>query len=103
MSKTFKLFLSTAILLTTSAAASAGPRTPVINHREYNQQLRIRHGVYAGTLSPAEAARLEAEQARIRLEEARARADGHVTVHERVEIRHDLDEANRRIHRQKHD
>jgi hypothetical protein len=103
MSKTFRVFLSTAILLTTSATASAGPRTPVINHREHNQQLRIRHGVYTGTLTPAEAARLEAEQARIRLEEARARADGRVTVHERAEIREDLDHANRRIHHQKHD
>ena len=103
MSKMFSVFLSTAILLTTSAPALAGPRTPIINHREHNQQQRIRQGVYTGELSPKEAARLEAEQARIRYEEARARADGHVTVHERAEIREDLNDANRHIYRKKHD
>ena len=103
MTKMFTVLLSSAIVLTTSAAAFAGPRTPVINHREHNQQMRIREGVYAGTLSPKEAAHLEAEQAEIRLEEARARADGHVTAHERTEIRRDLDDANRHIHHQKHD
>jgi len=103
MTRMFSLFLSSAIVLATSATAFAGPRTPVINHREHHQQVRIRHGVYTGTLSAKEAAHLEAEQARIRLEEARARADGHVTGHERTEIREDLEEANRRIYRKKHD
>jgi hypothetical protein len=101
--KTLSILLSSAIVLATSATAFAGPRTPVINHREHNQQLRIHQGICTGRLSREEAARLEAEQAEIRLEEARARADGHVTAHERDAIREDLDEANHRIYRKKHD
>lgn len=75
-----------------------------INHREHNQQSRIRAGLRSGELTRREAARLEAEQARIRLAEARARHSGGVfTLRERARIQRELNQASRHIYRQTHD
>src|SRR5262252_4706522 len=71
-----------------------------INHREYNQQQRIRQGVKSGELTRRETERLEAREARIRVDERFARRDGHVSPRERARLNRELDRTSRDIYRQ---
>lgn len=94
-------FLLLAVLLSTPALAQT--TTPKIDKREQNQRARIRQGVKSGELTKPEARKLAAQQAKIRTEERRAKADGKVTLKERAKINRDLNKANRRIAKEKHD
>jgi hypothetical protein len=103
MSRKVSVLLSVALILGASSVTFAGSKTPRVDAREHRQQHRIRQGIKSGELSAKEVARLQAEQARIRLYEARARADGQVTVGERVRLHRELNQSSRKIRRQKHD
>ena len=75
-----------------------------IVQREANQQARINQGRQSGTLTKAEAARLEAQQVALRRQVRRDRVDGGgLSVAERARIERKQDQQNRRIARQKAD
>jgi hypothetical protein len=90
--------LSTAVLLGTMTFAG-----PSINHRQINQQKRIRQGVQSGELTRHETMKLEREQGRIARHEVMAKTDGTFTPRERTRIQRELDHSSRDIYRQKHD
>ena len=98
-----KIILISAFCIGMIGLASAQQRTPAIQHRQYNQNMRIGHGVRNGELTGPEAQRLAREQQHIRMEKRHARADGEVTRRERKHIRREQRLANREIYRQKHD
>lgn len=85
-----------------AAQSSAQVRGGNINARERHQQRRIAQGIRNGSLTPAEAARLEQNEAEVRRLEARLRDNG-LSRWERARIEHRLNELNRQIYRQKHD
>jgi hypothetical protein len=85
------------------AAENSKLKSPAINGREHNQQLRIRQGVKSGELTRKETARLEAEEARIRLNERLAKSDGKLTPEERARLEKELSKASHDIYVQKHD
>ena len=76
-----------------------------INERKENQQDRIAQGVKAGTLSPAEAARLEHQEAGINKEERgmRAQDNGKLTAADRKLLQKQQNQESRRIYNTKHD
>src|SRR5262249_8221227 len=94
--------LSISILLTATALATPGNRTPRINKRQVRQQDRIWDGGRSGELTGNEFRRLEREQRMINQEKRAAKADGIVTNRERWNITRDQDRANFHIYRDKH-
>ena len=76
-----------------------------INQTKENQQDRIAQGVKAGTLSPAETARLEKQEAGINKEEAgmKAQDNGKLTAQDRKTLKHQQNVESKRIYRTKHD
>lgn len=92
-----------ALLVLAPGFALAGDRDPGVNHRQHNQQARIKEGVKSGELTRREVRRLEAEQRAIRREERAYKADGQLTARERADLHRDLNAASRDIYRQKHD
>jgi len=86
------------LFLTVGAVA----QTPGINKRQRSQQHKIKRGVRSGELTARETFRLEKQQHSIQKEKRAARSDGNVTKRERLEIRHDQNQARRRIFRAKH-
>jgi hypothetical protein len=85
------------------SAERSNVKSPVVNDREHNQQLRIRQGIRSGELTRNETARLEAEEARIRVNERFAKSDGKLTDAERARLEKELDKASHDIYEQKHD
>ena len=90
------------------AAVCATPAFAYDNHRsindlEHREQLRIQQGIRNGTLTRAEARRLEAEQARIRINERFDRMNGSLSRRERERLNRELRHASRDIYHQKHD
>ncbi len=86
-------------LMGLAASAEAAP----INWRQANQQARIHQGVYDGSLTYRETARLEREQRAIAREEAFFRRDGVLGPWERAKLQHDLNRASRHISFERHD
>ena len=76
-----------------------------INQRQRNQQKRIGEGVENGSLTAAEAARLEKQEARIHNEVKQERAEngGKLTPEERRQVRRQQNRESKRIYKQKHD
>ena len=70
-----------------------------IDAREDYQQYRIDQGIRSGSLTPAEAARLERGEQRIERYEQRARDDGQASPYERQRLDSMLDREGRAIHR----
>jgi uncharacterized membrane protein YebE (DUF533 family) len=101
MKRVISFALSSVFVLGLAAATYAN--TPYINHREREQQARIRQGERSGELTGREARRLEAEQGRIRGYEWYAKSDGHVSYAERRHLDRMLNHSSRDIYRQKHD
>ena len=102
MTRTFEKSMAGSI----SAAVLLGSMTfagPGINHRQVNQQQRIRQGVQSGELTRHETMKLEREQGRIARHEAIAKSDGTFTPRERTMIQRELNHSSRDIYRQKHD
>ena len=101
MRKIITAFAAASLMLVTTIAAFAN--TPVINHRQRNQQQRIAEGVASGRLTARESARLEAREAKIQHDKRVAKSDGEMTARERAKINRELNKTNTRIYNQKHD
>ena len=96
--KRFAISIMAATLLTSSLCAET------IAQRRENQQDRIGQGIQHGSLTPAEAARLERREVRINREIRRdRRTGGRFTARERARVQRDQNRASRSIYRQKHD
>ena len=76
-----------------------------VNQRQRNQQERIGKGVENGSLTPAEAARLEKQEAAIHHEVKTERKanGGKLTPQERRQVNRQQNRESKRIYRQKHD
>ena len=87
----------------TTASAQARRNCPRcnINQRQERQQDRIASGINNGSLTPAEASRLEAQEARINHLEARLR-EGGLSPSERARLERDLNRESQNIYRQEH-
>jgi hypothetical protein len=88
-----------------TAALAAPGFAQRIQQRGENQQRRIATGVASGSLTAAEAARLERREARLNREIARDRRDsgGRLTPAERRRVNRAQNRLSRQIYRQKHD
>jgi hypothetical protein len=84
-------------------AQTQPPANGYINGRKDNQQNRIGQGIKSGSLTPAEAARLESREARLNREEHRMKADGNLSPAERARINRQQNQISKGIYRQKHD
>ena len=73
-----------------------------INHRQRNEQRRIKQGERTGELTKWESRKLEREQREIRRDKRYARADGKLTTTERREIKREQGKAGRDIYHKKH-
>ncbi len=109
MKKLYSICLLLGLLFGLTVVAGAqtekttpGVKTPVIRERQKRQATRIRRGVRSGELTKGEAASVIKDEKAIREDKRAARADGTVTGTERKEIRHEQNQASRKIHRQKH-
>ena len=91
------------LVIAFSAATSAQSNTNGIDAREKNQKQRIVNGVKSGDLGFKETAKLLNQQAEIRKFERKAKADGTVTLGERVRLHRELNQAGRNINRKKND
>ncbi|MDT8069227.1 MAG: hypothetical protein ROO76_13760 [Terriglobia bacterium] len=76
-----------------------------VGQRQRLQQERIGQGIKSGSLTPAEAARMENQQKHINREVARDRYanGGTLTPGERARVNHQQNKISRHIYRQKHD
>lgn len=75
-----------------------------IGARQRAQQERIGQGIKSGSLTPAEAARMENQQKHLNREVARDRVDGGgMTAAERAKINRQQNKTSKHIYRQKHD
>ena len=101
-------FAPAVVFAQTSAPVNSTVKTEKhesINERKENQQDRIAQGVKAGTLSPAEAAKLEHQEAAINKEEAamRAQNNGKLTKADRKLLQKQQNKESKRIYNTKHD
>ena len=81
----------------------SGAEAATINQREAAQRASIRAGVQDGSLTAPEAVRLRNQQVKLEAKEQHFRADGELTVRERVNLQSSLDASRARIYRQRHD
>jgi len=88
--------------LAVTSVAQAQAQTPVINHRQHNQERRINQGVRSGELTRNETRHLRNGERRIRSEKRTAMAEGRMGPRERSHIRHQENRMSRRIYRDKH-
>ena len=103
-----RTLLLLAVALTFGSAAFAQEAAPQVNdqridQREQNQQKRIAAGEVSGSLTPAEAAKLEKKEAKFDKKEDKAEADGKLTPKERMRLNRDQNRLSRDIYREKHD
>ena len=104
MKSTITLAMMVALSLTALAAnAEAGTRDPRVNARQHNQRDRIQQGVRSGELTRHEARNVAEDQRDIRQLERAYKSDGTLTGAERVDLRHEQNQASREIYREKHD
>jgi hypothetical protein len=83
-------------------ASASSRRMQADVQRDINQQARIRQGVASGSLTTAEAGKLERGQARVNRIEANAGADGRVGAAEQARIQHSENVQSERVYRKKH-
>jgi hypothetical protein len=83
-------------------AVAAEGQGQVVENRQERQEKRIQKGMENGSLTEAEAKKLNAQQARIKRIEKRAQADGTVSVQEKKRLAHAQNNASRDIKRKKH-
>jgi opacity protein-like surface antigen len=89
------------LLMTGMAFAEA--ETPVIDHRQMNQEQRIDQGIASGQLNEREASRLNKQEEHVNKMESRAKSDGVMTKNERARIGATQNRVSRHIAREKHD
>jgi hypothetical protein len=100
---TLAVFAILIVMGSTASAQTGGHwRQGNINARQERQQDRIARGIKNGSLTAAEAARLESQAARINALEARLRENG-LSPSERARLERDLNRESRNIYRQEHD
>lgn len=85
-----------------TSVANAQTHTPVINHRQHNQERRINQGVRSGELTRNETRHLRKDERGIRAEKRTAMAEGRMTKHERRHISRQQNRLSRKIYRDKH-
>ena len=78
-------------------------RDPGVNHRQHDQDQRIRQGVQSGQLTRDEAKDLRSEQRAIRQEERAYKSDGRLTKEERRDLHQDMNDLSKDIYQEKHD
>jgi len=83
--------------------ADARTRDPGVNHRQQNQQQRIKQGVRSGELTRRETRTLAEGQRDVRQLERAYKSDGELTRAERADLHHEQNQASRDIYKQKHD
>jgi hypothetical protein len=86
----------------TTTTTTAKPKYTV-NQRKENQQQRIGEGVENGSLTAAEAAKLEHKETKLNREEKAMKADGNLTPAERAKLQHQENNLSKDIYQQKHD
>ena len=94
------------LLLSTAAPSfAADDKEGKIQRRKERQQKRIGEGVEKGSLTPAEAARLEKQESRINKEVRRDRKEngGNLTNKEKAKVNRQQNRVSKEIHEQKHD
>ena len=98
-----RLIVHLMVLCVAFSGAVATARTPV-NQRQVGQRNRVAAGVYSGSLTNWETAKLAAQQRGIQNREFRDRVDGgRFTTKERNRMQKRLNNASREIYQQKHD
>jgi hypothetical protein len=99
--------VSTALSATLIAAgvvmAAGSASADEVDRRQARQYDRIERGVRDGSLTPHEAARLQARQDRIRYLERSAERDGRLSRDERLALDRAQDHAGRSIRHERHD
>ncbi len=99
--------VTVALLASAQTIAAEGrphrPHDPGVNHRQHQQEQRIKQGVRSGELTRAETRELARERREIRQEEHAYKADGKLTPEERKDLHQDLNALNKEIYEQKHD
>lgn len=108
MKMTISLLLASLTIFAGQAFAEQGarqhrPRDPGVNHRQHDQNHRIRQGVQSGQLTRDEAKDLRSEQRAIRQEERAYKSDGRLTKEERKDLHQDMNELSKDIYQEKHD
>jgi Skp family chaperone for outer membrane proteins len=104
MKSTITVAMMAALALTAVAAqADAGTRDPRVNARQHNQRERIQQGVRSGELTRHETRNVAEDQRDIRQLERAYKSDGKLTGAERVDLRHEQNQASRELYREKHD
>lgn len=73
-----------------------------VDNRQERQEKRIENGIEKGSLTEAEAKKLEHQQKRIKRMEKNANKDGVVSAGERKHLNHAQNNASRDIRRKKH-
>jgi hypothetical protein len=96
------LILATGLLVSMAGVASAHPCSPRIDRRQAFQRERIIRGRMSGQLTRREALRLRLGERHIRRMEWRSRADGRLSMRERMRINRALDRESRAIYRLRH-
>lgn len=103
MKKSLGLFVaSICVIFGLSVVASAQTKTPGVNKRQKNQQMRIYHGVKNGRVTPKEYKKLQKQQIKTQKAKRRAKSDGVVTGKERFKLHKRLNKNSRTILRAKH-
>lgn len=88
--------------LAVTSITQAQTQTPVITHRQHNQDRRINRGVRSGELTRNETRHLRSDENRISRDKRMAKADGRVTHAERRHLRREENRTSRAIYRDKH-
>ena len=92
-----------AALLLAGETSAAQTVDQAFDARLADQERRIAEGLRDGSLTPAEAARLQQAESRLNREAARIQADGVITPQERARMERHLDRVSREILHQQHD
>lgn len=79
------------------------PKPATIQQRKDNQQQRIGQGVENGSLTSAEATRLEHKEAALNREQKQMRSDGTLSAEERARLQKQQNRLSNQIYNQKHD
>jgi GT2 family glycosyltransferase len=102
MKRFMPLVLAIGLLVSLAGAAVAHPCGSRIDRRQAFQRERIFRGRMGGQLTRREAIRLRLGERHIRRMEWRSRADGRISMRERMRINRALDRESRGIYRLRH-
>jgi hypothetical protein len=95
--------MALATFLATAGTSAAQTADQAFDARLANQEQRIGEGLRDGSLTAAEAARLQRQESYLNREAARFQRDGTITPQEQVRMNRDLNRASGNIYDQRHD